>query len=50
MFRPSAPRLGGLLWKRPWRLSAPQKQRQRKRLKLVDQVVDTLSNALQKQV
>ncbi|KAK5079274.1 hypothetical protein LTS08_003571 [Lithohypha guttulata] len=49
MFRPSAPRLGGLLWKRPWRLSAPQKQRQRKRLKLVDQVVDTLSNALQKQ-
>lgn len=34
--------------KRPWRLSAPQKARQRKRLRLVDRVVDTLANALQK--
>ena len=32
----------------PWRLSAPQKARQRKRLKLVDNVVDTVSAALQK--
>ena len=32
----------------PWRLSAPQKARQRKRLKLVDKVVDTVSAALQK--
>jgi len=32
----------------PWRLSAPQKARQRKRLKLVDQVVDTVNGALQK--
>jgi len=34
--------------KTPWRLSAPQKARQRKRLKLVDKVVDTVSAALQK--
>lgn len=33
----------------PWRLSAMQKARQRKRLRLVDKVVDTLSNALAKQ-
>jgi len=33
----------------PWRLSAPQKARQRKRLRLVDRVVDTLSSALAKQ-
>ena len=30
----------------PWRLSAPQKARQRKRLRAVDQVVDALSTAL----
>jgi Mitochondrial ribosomal protein L31 len=34
--------------KRPWRLSPPQKARQRKRLKLVDKVVDTVSAALQR--
>jgi hypothetical protein len=46
----------GVIWcmlrtvcrKIPWRLSAPQKARQRKRLKLVDNVVDTVSAALQK--
>lgn len=32
----------------PWRLSAPQKARQRKRLRAVDSVVDTLSAALKK--
>ncbi|ETN39076.1 uncharacterized protein HMPREF1541_05298 [Cyphellophora europaea CBS 101466] len=48
MFRPTQRLLGGLLWYRPWRLSPPQKARQRKRLKLVDQVVDTVSAALQK--
>lgn len=64
MFKPSAPRFGGLLWydllraalrasslirrrKIPWRLSAPRKARQRKRLRLVDKVVDTVSTALQ---
>lgn len=35
--------------KTPWRLSAPQKARQRKRLRAVDQVVDTLSAALARQ-
>ncbi|KAK4106153.1 mitochondrial ribosomal protein L31 [Parathielavia hyrcaniae] len=39
---------GGLLWKIPWRLSPTQKARQRKRLRAVDQVVETLSNALAK--
>ncbi|KZZ87030.1 Ribosomal protein L31, mitochondrial [Ascosphaera apis ARSEF 7405] len=48
MFRPSQPMMGGLLWKIPWRLSAPQKARQRKRLRAVDSVVDTLSAALKK--
>ncbi|RMZ74926.1 hypothetical protein DV738_g5675, partial [Chaetothyriales sp. CBS 135597] len=46
MFKPTQRLLGGLLWKRPWRLSPMQKARQRKRLKLVDKVVDTVSNAL----
>ena len=32
----------------PWRLSAPQKRRQRKRLRLVDNVVSTVDNALKK--
>lgn len=32
--------------KTPWRLSPPQKARQRKRLRAVDRVVDTLSTAL----
>ncbi len=35
--------------KTPWRLSAPQKARQRKRLRAVDQVVDTISAALARQ-
>lgn len=30
----------------PWRLSAPQKRRQRKRLRLVDNVVATIGSAL----
>ncbi|EXJ93238.1 hypothetical protein A1O3_01795 [Capronia epimyces CBS 606.96] len=47
MFRPTAPLSGGLLWKIPWRLSPMQKARQRKRLRLVDKVVDTVSTALQ---
>ncbi|KAF8540582.1 mitochondrial ribosomal protein L31-domain-containing protein [Trichophaea hybrida] len=47
--RPSQPLFGGLLWKIPWRMSAPQKYRQRKRLQRVDRLVETLSNALEKQ-
>lgn len=34
--------------KTPWRISQPQKARQRKRLRSVDRVVDTLSAALQR--
>ncbi|KAJ9605262.1 hypothetical protein H2200_009919 [Cladophialophora chaetospira] len=48
MFRPTAPLSGGLLWKIPWRISSMQKRRQRKRLRAVDKVVDTVSMALQK--
>lgn len=33
----------------PWRLSAPQKARQRKRLRAVDAVIATVDNALAKQ-
>ncbi|KAL2261770.1 hypothetical protein VTK26DRAFT_3411 [Humicola hyalothermophila] len=47
-FRISSPLSGGLLWKIPWRLSPTQKYRQRKRLKAVDQVVETLRTALAK--
>ncbi|ODH19971.1 hypothetical protein ACO22_06022, partial [Paracoccidioides brasiliensis] len=48
MFKPTSPLMGGLLWKIPWRLSAPQKARQRKRLRAVDKVVDTVSAALER--
>ncbi|KAI9726960.1 MAG: hypothetical protein M1828_000308 [Chrysothrix sp. TS-e1954] len=48
-FRPTLTRLSGLLWKRPWRLSPAQKRRQRKRLKLVDNVVTTVHDSLAKQ-
>ena len=37
------------LRKIPWRLSAPQKRRQRKRLRLVDNVIATVDTALKKQ-
>ncbi|EAU38140.1 hypothetical protein ATEG_01383 [Aspergillus terreus NIH2624] len=46
MFKPSSPLFSGLLWKIPWRISQPQKARQRKRLRSVDRVVDTVSAAL----
>ncbi|KAF7718004.1 54S ribosomal protein L31, mitochondrial [Penicillium ucsense] len=49
MFKPTSALFSGLLWKTPWRLSSPQKARQRKRLRAVDQVVDTLSAALSRQ-
>ncbi|KAJ5190664.1 uncharacterized protein N7498_009649 [Penicillium cinerascens] len=48
MFKPTNALFSGLLWKTPWRLSAPQKARQRKRLRAVDRVVDTLSAALER--
>ncbi|KAL3452802.1 mitochondrial ribosomal protein L31-domain-containing protein [Aspergillus insuetus] len=49
MFKPSSPLFSGLLWKIPWRISQPQKARQRKRLRAVDKVVDTVSAALARQ-
>ncbi|EFQ99410.1 hypothetical protein MGYG_02421 [Nannizzia gypsea CBS 118893] len=48
MFKPTSPLLSGLLWKIPWRLSSPQKARQRKRLRAVDSVVDTVYAALER--
>ncbi|KAK2756711.1 hypothetical protein FQN54_005157 [Arachnomyces sp. PD_36] len=48
MFKPTSSLLGGLLWKTPWRLSRHQKARQRKRLRAVDKVVDTVSEALKR--
>ncbi|KAL2047387.1 hypothetical protein N7G274_001408 [Stereocaulon virgatum] len=48
-FRATSPLSGGLLWKIPWRLSSPQKRRQRKRLRLVDNVVATVDAALKRQ-
>lgn len=41
-FRQTGVQLGGLLWKRPWRLSSPQKRRQRQRLQLVDSNIENL--------
>ncbi|KAK5123741.1 hypothetical protein LTR85_002377 [Meristemomyces frigidus] len=49
-FKPSAPLSGGLLWKIPWRMSNPQKLRQRRRLRRVDNIVSVLDNALKRQV
>ncbi|KAF3915641.1 hypothetical protein ABW21_db0209123 [Orbilia brochopaga] len=47
-FRPTGALFGGLLWKRPWRISRPQKYRQRQRLMRVDRIVDTIEDALAK--
>ncbi|GMG40266.1 unnamed protein product [Ambrosiozyma monospora] len=45
-FRSSQTCLGGLLWKRPWRLSQPQKYRQRKRMQQVDSNIQALYDGL----
>ncbi|SCV00482.1 LAMI_0G05358g1_1 [Lachancea mirantina] len=45
-FKSSNTLLGGLLWKIPWRLSRPQKQRQRHRLQQVDNVLKTVNLGL----
>lgn len=45
-FKSSNTLLSGLLWKVPWRLSAPQKRRQRQRLKNVDNVIKQLTLGL----
>ncbi|KZS98948.1 60s ribosomal protein l31 [Sistotremastrum niveocremeum HHB9708] len=39
---PTSVNLGGLLWKIPWKLSRTRKTNQRKRLKLVDNVIETV--------
>lgn len=49
MFKPTSPALGGLLWKIPWRMSRPQKQRLRHRLQNVDNVISTVSQGLQQE-
>ncbi|EAU88158.1 60s ribosomal protein l31 [Coprinopsis cinerea okayama7 len=41
-FRPSSVRLGGLLWKTPWKLSVTRKANQRARLKKVDAVIEAV--------
>ncbi|KAI4272956.1 MAG: hypothetical protein LQ337_004956 [Flavoplaca oasis] len=48
-FRATSPLSGGLLWKIPFRLSTPQKARQRKRLRAVDTVIAVVDTALRKQ-
>ncbi|KAL8998660.1 MAG: hypothetical protein Q9169_002321 [Polycauliona sp. 2 TL-2023] len=48
-FRATSPLSGGLLWKIPFRLSSPQKARQRKRLRAVDTVITVVDTALRKQ-
>ncbi|KAH9826516.1 54S ribosomal protein L31, mitochondrial [Teratosphaeria destructans] len=49
-FRASAPLSGGLLWKIPWRLSAPQKLRHRRRMRRVDNIVAILDTALKRNI
>ncbi|VEU22638.1 DEKNAAC103707 [Brettanomyces naardenensis] len=46
-FRATLVDLGGLLWKRPWRLSSTQKFRQRKRMQRVDSNIENLFSGLQ---
>ncbi|KAL5529066.1 hypothetical protein ACEPAG_5040 [Sanghuangporus baumii] len=41
-FRASHVSFSGLLWKTPWRLSSTRKANQRKRLKQVDEVIETV--------
>ncbi|SCU94594.1 LADA_0G09560g1_1 [Lachancea dasiensis] len=45
-FKASSTLLGGLLWKIPWKMSRPQKQRQRRRLQDVDAVIKNLNLGL----
>lgn len=45
-FRASSINFSGLLWKKPWRLSAPQKRRQRHRMQNVDANIAALYEGL----
>lgn len=42
-FKLTSPLNGGLLWKVPWRMSRHQKQRQRERLRAVDDVISKVT-------
>ncbi|KAJ3380454.1 hypothetical protein HDU92_005965 [Lobulomyces angularis] len=44
-FKSTFQALGGLVWKRRFKLTSTQKTRQRKRLKAVDNVIQTLVNS-----
>ncbi|GMM45184.1 mitochondrial 54S ribosomal protein YmL31 [Pichia kluyveri] len=46
-FKSTCSVLSGLLWKKPWRLSAPQKRRQRHRMQTVDENIRVLFEGLQ---
>ncbi|GMM31188.1 mitochondrial 54S ribosomal protein YmL31 [Martiniozyma asiatica (nom. inval.)] len=48
-FRPTLTTLGGLLWKKPWRLSPNQKYRHRKRMQQVDSNISALYEGLKSQ-
>ncbi|KAG8625284.1 hypothetical protein KVT40_007035 [Elsinoe batatas] len=48
-FKPTSSLSVGLLWKTPWRLSAPRKLRHRRRLRRVDNIITVLDTALQRQ-
>ncbi|PRT52564.1 54S ribosomal protein L31, mitochondrial [Wickerhamiella sorbophila] len=45
-FRGSPVRMGGYLWKIPYKMSQPQKARQRSRLRAVDQTISTVAKGL----
>ncbi|KIJ44154.1 hypothetical protein M422DRAFT_779639 [Sphaerobolus stellatus SS14] len=44
-FQASRVNFGGLLWKTPWKLSRTRKANQRKRLKLVDSVIEAVAES-----
>lgn len=45
-FRSTFVTMSGLLWKKPWRLSPPQKRRQRSRMQMVDSNIEALYQGL----
>lgn len=45
-FRGTAARLGGYVWKIPYKMSRHQKARQRSRLRAVDRTIETVESAL----
>lgn len=45
-FKGTIPAMGGLLWKRSWRMSQDQKFRLRKRMQMVDRNIEVLHRSL----